>query len=66
MLGRGIRKVAGVYWVEELGLTQAVWALDVEKFGPLQVESDYQGDSLFERENLKIAPGARRTTSQRN
>ena len=25
LLGRGIRKVAGVYWVEELGLAQAVW-----------------------------------------
>ena len=34
LLGRGIKKVAGVYWLEELGLAQAVWVLDVEKFGP--------------------------------
>ena len=31
LLGRGIKAVAGVYWLEELGLAQAVWVLDVEK-----------------------------------
>jgi L(+)-tartrate dehydratase beta subunit len=57
LLGRGIRKVAGVYWREELGLAQAIWVLDVENFGPFLVDSDLQGNSLFERENAKIAPG---------
>jgi L(+)-tartrate dehydratase beta subunit len=31
LLGRGIRQVAGVHWLEELGLAQAVWVLDVER-----------------------------------
>jgi len=57
LLGRGIRRVAGVYWLEELGLAQAVWVLDVDNFGPFLVESDLAGNSLFERENAKIAPG---------
>jgi L(+)-tartrate dehydratase beta subunit len=57
LLGRGIKRVAGVYWLEELGLAQAVWVLDVENFGPFLVESDLAGNSLFERENEKIAPG---------
>ena len=57
LLGRGIKRVGGVYWHEELGLAQAVWVLDVENFGPFLVESDLAGDSLFERENAKIAPG---------
>jgi L(+)-tartrate dehydratase beta subunit len=60
LLGRGIRRVAGVYWLEELGLAQAVWVLDVENFGPFLVESDLDGNSLFERENAKIAPGLER------
>jgi L(+)-tartrate dehydratase beta subunit len=60
LLGRGIRRVAGVYWLEELGLAQAVWVLDVEHFGPFLVESDLDGHSLFERENAKIAPGIAR------
>jgi L(+)-tartrate dehydratase beta subunit len=57
LLGRGIKGVAGVYWLEELGLAQAVWVLDVESFGPFLVESDLAGKSLFERENARIAPG---------
>jgi L(+)-tartrate dehydratase beta subunit len=57
LLGRGIKHVAGVYWAEQLGLAQALWVLDVENFGPFLVESDLAGNSLFERENAKIAPG---------
>ncbi len=57
LLGRGIKHVAGVHWREELGLAQAIWVMDVEKFGPFLVESDLAGNSLFERENAKIAPG---------
>jgi L(+)-tartrate dehydratase beta subunit len=60
LLGRGIKRVDNVYWLEELGLAQAVWVLDVEKFGPFLVESDLDGNSLFERENAKIAPGLER------
>jgi L(+)-tartrate dehydratase beta subunit len=56
LLGRGIKRVAGTYWIEELGLAQAIWVLDVEQFGPFIVESDLAGNSLFERENAKIAP----------
>jgi L(+)-tartrate dehydratase beta subunit len=59
LLGRGIKRVASVHWVEELGLAQAVWVLDVEQFGPFLVESDFEGNSLFERENALIAPGIR-------
>ncbi len=56
LLGRGVKRVANVYWVEELGLAQAVWVLDVENCGPFLVESDLDGNSLFERENEKIKP----------
>jgi L(+)-tartrate dehydratase beta subunit len=55
LLGRGIQKVVAAHWVKELGLAQAIWVLDVAKFGPFLVESDLQGNSLFERENAKIA-----------
>lgn len=59
LLGRGIKRVAGVHWVAELGLAQAVWVIDVEGFGPFLVESDLDGSSLFERENAKISPRIR-------
>jgi L(+)-tartrate dehydratase beta subunit len=60
LLGRGIKRVAGTYWLEELGLAQGIWVLDVENLGPFLVESDLEGNSLFERENAKIAPNIER------
>lgn len=55
LLGRGIKKVAANYWRDELGLAQSIWVLDVNNFGPFLVESDLQGNSLFEHENAKVA-----------
>ncbi len=57
LLGRGVKRVKGVYWREELGMAQAMWVIEVENFGPFIVESDLDGNSLFERENAKIAAG---------
>ncbi len=54
LLGRGIRRVRDVYWLEELGIAQAVWVIEVENFGPFLVESDLAGNSLFERQNREI------------
>ena len=55
LLGRGVNQVRDLHWREELGLAQAMWVLDVENFGPFIVESDLEGNSLFERENARIA-----------
>ena len=52
--GSSIRKVHDAYWLEELGLAQAVWVLEVEKMGPFIVESDNQGNSLFELCNQQV------------
>ena len=57
LLGRGVKRIRAAHWVEELGIAQALWVLEVENFGPFLVESDLQGNSLFERENAKIAKG---------
>lgn len=55
LLGRGVKRVRALHWREELGLAQAMWVIEVENFGPFIVESDLAGNSLFERENAKIA-----------
>jgi len=49
LLGRGIKSVRQVYWLEQLGNAQAMWVFEVENFGPFLVESDLDGNSLFER-----------------
>jgi len=56
LLGRGIKRVVATHWTQELGLAQAIWVLQVENFGPFIADSDLAGNSLFERENAKIAP----------
>ena len=56
LLGRGIKKVEAAHWLDELGIAQAMWVLRVENFGPLIVESDLQGNSLFEQQNAEINP----------
>ncbi|MGI9406214.1 MAG: fumarate hydratase C-terminal domain-containing protein, partial [Hyphomicrobiaceae bacterium] len=72
LLGRGIKRVVDAHWRDELGLAQAIWVLEVENMGPFLVESDTHGNSLFERENAKIAgsieaayEGTRPATMQR-
>ena len=54
LLGRGIKGVKVVHWLEELGNAQAMWVFDVEDFGPFIVESDLQGNSLFEQQGKLI------------
>lgn len=47
LLGRGVKRVQAVHWLEELGIAQAVWVLEVENFGPFLVDCDLTGTSLF-------------------
>jgi len=54
LLGRGIKRVRAVHWLEELGIAQAMWVIEVARFGPLLVDGDLEGNSLFERNNREI------------
>ena len=54
LLGRGIKRVVEVHWLEDLGIAQALWVLEVANFGPLLVESDLAGNSLFEATNQEL------------
>ncbi len=55
LLGRGITRVRDAFWLEELGIAQALWVFEVENFGPFLVESDAEGSSLFEQNNRAMA-----------
>jgi L(+)-tartrate dehydratase beta subunit len=52
--GRAIRRVVDVHWLEELGIAQALWVLEVERLGPFLVEGDREGKSLFALANREI------------
>jgi L(+)-tartrate dehydratase beta subunit len=52
--GRAIKRVVEVHWLEELGIAQALWVLEVERLGPFLVEGDREGRSLFALANREI------------
>ncbi len=52
--GRAIKRVLDVLWVEELGISEALWILKVERLGPLLVEGDADGNSYFSQVNEEI------------
>ncbi len=47
LAARAISEVTNVYWLSELGMPEAVWALSVVEFGPLTVSMDAHGESLY-------------------
>ncbi len=55
LLGRGIKKIRDAIWLDDLGIAQAMWVLEVEKFGPFIVDCDREGNSLFDQQNAEIA-----------
>jgi L(+)-tartrate dehydratase beta subunit len=54
LLGRGVKRVRDVFWLDEMGIAQALWVFEVERFGPFLVESDLAGNGLFDREGRQI------------
>lgn len=57
LLGRAITRVRDVYWLDALGIAQAMWIFEVANFGPFIVESDLEGNSLFARHGALINAG---------
>ncbi|MBC7093951.1 fumarate hydratase C-terminal domain-containing protein [Candidatus Bipolaricaulota bacterium] len=47
LAAQAVRRVTGVYWLEELGIPEAIWVLEVDRFGPLVVAMDAHGRSLY-------------------
>ncbi len=54
LLGRGVKGVRDVLWLDELGIAQAMWLFEVERFGPFLVDSDVHGNSLFAQQGEQV------------
>jgi tartrate/fumarate subfamily iron-sulfur-dependent hydro-lyase beta chain len=51
-----VKNVREVHWLEEFGMPEAIWVLEVFDWGPLTVGMDSRGNSIFqtiEEEGLK-------------
>jgi len=47
LAAKAVKKVDNVYFLEELGIPEAVWILTVANFGPLIVTMDAKGNSFY-------------------
>jgi tartrate/fumarate subfamily iron-sulfur-dependent hydro-lyase beta chain len=54
LLGRQVKEVCGVHFLDELGKTEATWVFRVERFGPFFVDMDADGRNYFEELNSEI------------
>ncbi len=50
-----VKKVHGVYFLEELGKTEATWVFEVEQFGPFFVAMDAHGNNYFQQLSADVA-----------
>ncbi len=64
LAAQAVSKVEEVYWLEELGIPEAIWVLQVEKFGPLVVTMDSHGRSLHSELADKVAENMKRAKAQ--
>jgi tartrate/fumarate subfamily iron-sulfur-dependent hydro-lyase beta chain len=48
LAAEAIKRVKDVYWLEELGIPEAVWVFEVENFGPLVVTIDTKGRNFYQ------------------
>lgn len=42
-----IKEVKDVYWLDKMGMANAIWIFEVEEFGPLIVSMDSKGGNLY-------------------
>ncbi len=49
-----IRRVIAVYWLEELGMPEAMWVFEVQDFGPLTVAIDVHGGNLYREVRARV------------
>jgi len=46
-----VERVIDVFWLDELGMPEAVWLFRVKEYGPLIVSMDAHGNSIYDKVN---------------
>ena len=46
---KAIKKVKDIFWLDDLGMAEALWVFEVERFSPLVVTIDTKGNNLTEQ-----------------
>ncbi len=59
LAANAIKRVKDVHWLD-LGMPEAIWVLEVEKFGPCIVAIDSHGNSLYDDVKRKVEENFRK------
>ncbi|MGC9071252.1 MAG: FumA C-terminus/TtdB family hydratase beta subunit [Acidilobus sp.] len=59
LAAEAIKSVKVVYWLDRLGMAEAMWVFDVEEFGPLTVTIDSTGANYYEQRLKEVAENAK-------
>ncbi len=54
LMAGSVKKVEDVFYLDELGIPEAVWLFEVKKFGPLVVTMDSHGKSIHDEIHEKV------------
>jgi tartrate/fumarate subfamily iron-sulfur-dependent hydro-lyase beta chain len=65
LAAKGLGQVKAVYYLEELGMPEAVWVFEAREFGPHIVSMDSKGRSLYDGVNSKVEESLRRVLERR-
>jgi tartrate/fumarate subfamily iron-sulfur-dependent hydro-lyase beta chain len=65
LAAKGLGDVKSVYYLEELGMPEAVWVFEARDFGPLIVSMDSKGRSLYDELNSKVEENLKRVLQAR-
>ncbi len=55
LAAKSIERVEAVYWLEELGVPEAMWVFRVKDFGPATVAIDLHGGNIYEEVARNVA-----------
>ncbi len=58
-----IKRVKDVYWLDKLGVPEAVWVFEVENFGPLIIVIDTKGRNYYREKKKQIEEKAKEILS---
>ncbi|MBO3801995.1 MAG: FumA C-terminus/TtdB family hydratase beta subunit [Thermoproteota archaeon] len=57
LAAKSIKNVKDSYFLQELGIPEAMWVLEVEKFGPIVVAIDSFGNNIYDEIKRKMIKG---------
>jgi tartrate/fumarate subfamily iron-sulfur-dependent hydro-lyase beta chain len=65
LAAKGLGEVRTVYYLEELGMPEAVWVFEAKDYGPIVVGMDAHGNSLYDEVNARAKENLERILKEK-